>query len=86
MITSQSGPGHHLFVQEVRGLCSRFETNGIPPIEQIALLGQIIGGLISELDPALYSTVPVLHALMENVVAGNDAAGQSGPVAMRGRA
>jgi len=82
MIARQPGPGHQLFMEQARGLCARFEANGIPPIEQIALLGQLIGGLISDLDPKFYTTLPVLEALMQNVVVGNEEAGRMRPLIM----
>jgi hypothetical protein len=69
--------GHQRFAREVNGICDKAETNGIPPVEQIAVLAQIIGQKISSLDPRLYtSTADVLESVMLNIIGGNEQAGK----------
>lgn len=79
------GPGHQALMAELHGVCDRFETNGIPPIEQIAIVAQLIGQKISGLDPKVYDSGPVLQSVIQNIVVGNDQAAGGSP-AIIGRA
>ncbi len=77
----QPGPGHQAIMRELHGVCDRFETNGIPPVEQIAMLAQLIGQKISGLDPAVYDSATVLQSVLLNIVSGNEqASGKTLPV------
>lgn len=76
--TGQPGPAHQALMADMHGLLERYTANGMPLIEQIALLSQVVGQKISDLDAALYETGPVLESVMLNIIAGNDQAGAGG--------
>lgn len=83
-IARDPGPGHHALMAELHGVLDRAETNGIPIIEQAVLLAQLIGQKISDLDPTQYEIGAVMEALAKNMLAGNQQAGGTGPVAGHG--
>lgn len=78
------GPGvaHQALMTELHGVMDRFGAGGMPLIEQIAVLSQLVGQKISALDAKLYSSGPVLESVMLNIVAGNDQAGTGGAPAV----
>lgn len=76
-IERTAGPGHQRFMNEMHGLLDRYETQGIPPIEQIALLAQIIGRKTSGLSPIIYDSASVMQAVVLNIIEGNQ--GAAGP-------
>jgi hypothetical protein len=69
--TREPGPGHHLLMADLHGVLDKYEQTGIPAVEQIALLGQIIGQKCAELDPKAYDTPELLRTVALNITAGN---------------
>lgn len=67
--------GHQMLMGEMQGVLMRYGMQGIGLTEQIALLAQLIGGKISDLDPAHYSVGEVLQSVSLNIAAGNAAKG-----------
>jgi hypothetical protein len=45
--------GHQLLMKEMHGVLDRFGANGMPVIEQIAIMAQLVGQKISDLNPVL---------------------------------
>jgi hypothetical protein len=43
----------------------------MPVIEQIAIMAQLVGQKISDLNPVLYSSPDVLQSVALNITAGN---------------
>lgn len=69
--------GHQLLIDEVQGTLGRYRAQGIRDIEQIAILAQLIGGMVSDLDPAHYDAPEVMRSIALNIAAGNAAKGPS---------
>jgi hypothetical protein len=70
--TREPGQGHQLLMAELHGVLDRFETQGITKIEQVALLAQLVGQKISDLDPDEFDNVPeVMQAVALNIATGN---------------
>jgi len=71
MVTHARAPdmAHQALVDQVHGTLERFA--GMPKIEQIAMLGQVIGHLIAELPAGSYGPSEVLQAVAANIASGN---------------
>lgn len=66
------GPGHQLLMTELHGVLDKFGAQGITVIEQVALLAQLVGQKISDLEPTEFDNVPeVMQAVALNIAAGN---------------
>lgn len=63
--------GHQSFMKELGGVSARFEGLGITKIEQIALLGQLIGQLSYEIPDGTYTAADIMECVGKNVVSGN---------------
>lgn len=73
---------HNALVQDVHGLLGRYA--GMPKIEQIAMLGQIIGHLITELPENGYGPGEVMQAVALNIASGNQSSAQRMAEAVHG--
>jgi hypothetical protein len=71
MHTKDPHVGHQKLYDEITGVLGRAELTGISGIEQIALLSQIIGRKISDLDPNLYEVAEVMQSVARNIASGN---------------
>ena len=60
---------HQMLVTQVHAVLARFD--GMPAMEKAALLGQVIGHLISEVPDARYTSAEVMHAVALNIAEGN---------------
>lgn len=71
MVTHAKSPGmaHQALVDRVHATLGDFA--GLPKIEQIAMLGQVIGHLIAELPANSYGPGEVLQAVAANIASGN---------------
>lgn len=58
-------------MKELGGVSAKFEGLGITKIEQIALLGQLIGQLSYEIPNGQYSGAEVMECVAKNVITGN---------------
>lgn len=73
---------HHALAQDLHGILGRYA--GMPKIEQIAMLGQVIGHLIAELPNGAYGPSEVLQAVAANIAQGNQQTARSVEGAIRG--
>lgn len=73
--TRVPGEGHHKLLAELKGVCGRAGLNGITDVEQIAILAQLIGAKVHDLDERKYEMAEIMQAISGNIVAGNNAAG-----------
>lgn len=72
MIHSKQPSGaHHAFLSDVKGLCDRFDAAGMPGIERIALLAQVIGREIAALPDGPFNSSDVLRSVSLNIEQGN---------------
>lgn len=66
------GAAHQAFMAELRGTCGRFDIQGMPGIERIAILAQLIGQEIHDLPAGLpYGAPQILHSVAANIAQGN---------------
>lgn len=68
--------GHHKLLAELKSTCGRFGLQGISDIEQIAILSQLIGAKVHDLDEREYDSGEVMRSISLNLAQGN--AGASG--------
>lgn len=73
--TREPHEGHHKLLSELTSLCGCAGLNGISDTEQIAILAQLIGRKMHDLDERQYDTGEVMASISHNIVAGNNAAG-----------
>lgn len=70
MHTAAPTPAHQALVDQLHAVFDRFP--GMPQIEKIAMVGQVVGHLIAELPAeAGYSPAAVMQALSLNIASGN---------------
>lgn len=67
--------GHHELLNRLRETCGSYALQGIGDVEQIAILAQLIGGKIHDLDERQYDISEIMQAVSRNIVAGNAAVG-----------
>lgn len=63
--------GHQALYNEIAGRIAQCETAGITKIEIIALLAQMVGRKIAELDPSAYDVGEVMRSVALNIASGN---------------
>lgn len=73
---------HQALVDRLHAVLGEFA--GMPKIEQIAMLGQVIGHLIAELPNGAYGPSEVLRAVAANIAQGNQQTARSVEGAIRG--
>lgn len=85
----EPGAAHQALMAELRGVIGRFDLEGMPAVERIAILAQLIGQEIADLPKSVpYGPAELLHAVAANIEMGNrTAAGgvQSGLLGFGGR-
>lgn len=68
----EPGAAHQAFMAELRGVVGRFDANGMPGIERIAILAQLIGQEIHDLPAGLpFGPGEILHSVAANIEQGN---------------
>lgn len=84
MVTHVRTPdrAHNELVSQVHEVLDRFA--GMPRIEQIAMLGQVIGQIIAEVPTGGYGPAEIMHAVALNIAAGNEATARSISSAIQG--
>lgn len=75
---------HHALAQDVHGILGRYA--GLPKIEQVAILSQVIGHLITEMPANSYSTSEVMQSVAMNIASGNASSAQGLADAVHGAA
>lgn len=78
-IEREPNEGHQRLMADMHRICDQAEANGIPRIEQIAMLAQLIGQHIHHLPPtAGYTPQSLLQSVMLNIHKGNQTASGAG--------
>lgn len=75
---------HHALAQDLHGILGRYA--GMPKIEQVAIMAQVIGHLITEMPANSYSTSEVMQSVAMNIAAGNEQTARALAGAIRGAA
>lgn len=73
--TREPGEAHHKLLAELKGVCGRYGLQGVSDVEQIAILAQLIGAKVHDLDERQFDTGEIMQAISRNIIAGNNAAG-----------
>lgn len=73
---------HQALVHDVHDVLGRYA--GMPKIEQMAMLAQVMGQMIAEIPENTYGTGEVMQAIALNIAAGNDATARSISSAIQG--
>lgn len=63
--------GHHELLLDLKGRLGKATLSGIRPAEQIAILGQIVGAIIADMDDRQFDVGEIMRALSRNIAAGN---------------
>lgn len=68
----EPGAAHQAFMAELRGTIGRFDAQGMPGVERIAILAQLIGQEIHDLPKGLpFGPGEILHSVAANIEQGN---------------
>lgn len=71
----EPGAAHQSLAQDLHGLLGKYHAEGMPGIERIAILAQIIGREIAGLPgDAPFSPADVMHSVAANIASGNQVA------------
>lgn len=71
----EPGAAHHALMTDLRGVVDRFDAQGMPGVERIAVLAQLIGAEIHRLPKDVpYGPDELLASVAGNITAGNEAA------------
>lgn len=62
---------HHALSQDLHGILGRYA--GMPKVEQVAILAQVIGHVITEMPANSFSTGEVMQSVAMNIAVGNAA-------------
>lgn len=69
----EPGAAHHALMTDLNGVLQRYDANGMPPVERIAVLAQVIGRQILLVEQGAFTPADLLHAIAANIAAGNQA-------------
>lgn len=69
--TKEPGEAHHKLLADLRGVCGRYGLQGVSDVEQVAILAQLIGTKIHDLDERQYDAGEVMRSVSLNIAAGN---------------
>jgi hypothetical protein len=75
---------HHALAQDLHGILGRY--SGMPKIEQVAILAQVIGHVITEMPANSYATSEVMQCVAMNIASGNASSARSIADAIHGAA
>lgn len=75
---------HHALSQDVHGILGRYA--GMPKIEQVAILAQVIGHVITEMPDNSYGTGEVMQCVAMNIASGNASSARAIADAIHGAA
>lgn len=70
----EPGAAHHALANDLSGVVQRFDAQGMPAVERIAVLAQVIGRQITLVEPGLFTPAELLQSIAANIAAGNQAA------------
>lgn len=81
----EPGAAHQALIAELGGVSNRFGAAGMPGIERIAVLAQLIGQHIADLPADVpFTGVDVLRSVAANIEVGNRMAARGGQRAFLG--
>lgn len=67
----EPGEAHHSLMRDLNGVLIRYDANGMPVVERIAVLAQIIGRQILLVEQGAYTPAELLQSVAANIEAGN---------------
>lgn len=68
----EPGAAHQALMAELHGVVGRFDAQGMPGVERIAILAQLIGQEICHLPKSVpYGPAEILHSVAANIEQGN---------------
>lgn len=70
----EPGPGHQALMADLKGCLKRFHDQGLPPVEQMAVLAQLLGQVVADIDTAQFETSDIMRSISGNIAAGNKVA------------
>lgn len=73
--TKEPHAGHHQLLADLKSRCGQAGLQGISDIEQIAILAQLIGSKVHDLDERQYDVAEVMESVSRNIMVGNGGAG-----------
>lgn len=72
------GESHHALMRDLAGIAARYDAQGMPGVERIAVLAQFIGREIAALPKDVpYGPQELLVSVARNIEAGNRASPRS---------
>lgn len=71
----EPGAAHQALMTELRGVVGRFDAQGMPGVERIAILAQLIGQEIHDLP---FGPAEILQSVAANIEQGNRVAAGKG--------
>lgn len=81
----EPGAAHQALITELGGVAQRFAAGGMPGIERIAVMAQLIGQEIADLPADVpYSSAEILRSVAANIEQGNKVAARAGQRAFMG--
>ena len=72
-VYKEPGAAHHALLAELQGVLGRYDLQGVPVVERIAVLAQAIGAEIRKVPSGQYSANELLYSVSLNIAAGNAA-------------
>lgn len=67
----EPGEAHHNLMKALNGVLLQYDANGMPAVERIAVLAQIIGRQILLVEQGAYTPAELLQSVAANIEAGN---------------
>ena len=75
----EPGAAHQALMSELRGVVGKFDAQGMPGVERIAILAQLIGQEICDLPRGLpFGPAEILQSVAANIEQGNRVAAGKG--------
>ena len=74
MPKAEPGRAHQALMTELHGVVDRFALNGMPAVERIAILAQLIGQEAVQINDTTISAADLLSAVAFNIQSGNQTA------------
>lgn len=71
MARKDPGEAHHALLRELTGVSERFGAAGMPSVERIAVLAQLIGHELRAVPSGLFTPAEILTAVALNIEQGN---------------
>lgn len=69
--TQEPSRAHQAFMQDMRAVVERYDGQGMPAVEQMAVVAQLVGQIVSDIPEGQFSTAEISAAIAGNIEAGN---------------